>query len=158
MTNQTPSSLQGIDLDGLEKIAREATQREWSWRLGAAGEPDQWCLGPGILMADGPNGTPSGDSLDRANAKHIATFDPPTVLSLIQALRQGSHGWRTIESAPKDGTDVLTFSPRAADYGFNPSRLNWFANGTWQKANSSSWPATHWMPLPLPPAQDGEGR
>ncbi len=60
-------------------------------------------------------------------------------------------GWRGIESAPTDGRNVLVFCPRASDHGYNRIRLTWRKDGKWQGANNTSWPPTHWMPLPASP-------
>ena len=60
-------------------------------------------------------------------------------------------GWRGIESAPTDGRNVLVFCPRASDHGYNRIRLTWRKDGKWQGANNTSWPPTHWMPLPPAP-------
>jgi len=62
-------------------------------------------------------------------------------------------GWRGIESAPTDGRNVLVFCPRASDHGYERIRLTWRKDGKWQGANNTSWPPTHWMPLP--PAPEG---
>jgi hypothetical protein len=55
--------------------------------------------------------------------------------------------WLPIESAPKDGTEVLVW---AAGCGF--SVMRWLSMG-WDDGDFHSghrWP-THWMPLPAPP-------
>lgn len=63
----------------------------------------------------------------------------------------GEQGWRGIESAPMDGRSVLVFCPRASDHGYERIRLTWRKDGKWQGANNTSWPPTHWMPLPAAP-------
>jgi hypothetical protein len=75
-------------------------------------------------------------------------------------------GWRPIETAPKDGTDVLLF-----EAGFVPGQYvtNWrkFTDGFgdqyegWASPDSGElgpcrMAPTHWMPLP--PAPQGEPR
>lgn len=64
--------------------------------------------------------------------------------------------WQPIESAPTDGRSVLVFCPRASDHGYERIRLTWQKDGKWQGANNTSWPPTHWMPLPAPPTKGGE--
>lgn len=59
--------------------------------------------------------------------------------------------WQPIESAPTDGRSVLVFCPRASDHGYERIRLTWQKDGKWQGANNTSWPPTHWMPLPPAP-------
>lgn len=84
----TEAGRAGLDLDALEKVARGATQRPWSWVEHSEPMPMR-CLAPGILIIDNSPGCggPWGDVIDKGNAAHIATFDPPTVLALIAALR-----------------------------------------------------------------------
>ncbi len=76
---------------------------------------------------------------------------------------EADDGWRTIESAPKDGTLCLFFAPgrSKAKYierakrqmtivdAFSPQ----WVNGKYQLPEN---PYTHWRPLPAPPAQAGE--
>lgn len=60
--------------------------------------------------------------------------------------------WQPIETAPKDGTDVLalhegrTYQARWQDDAF------WFSASAWK-----SLAPTHWMPLPPPPATGEAG-
>lgn len=70
--------------------------------------------------------------------------------------------WLPIESAPKDGTEILLFEPRGAvarRYSLNASSGTMFAGRF--KTLYQSWSSTpgdyqrkptHWMPLPDPPA------
>jgi hypothetical protein len=81
--------------------------------------------------------------------------------------------WQPIETAPKDGTWVLLFGGKAGEdwweekeVGGPPMRVaQWWPvtadnnyDGGWQFANYDSGyygevsGATHWMPLPSPPA------
>lgn len=53
--------------------------------------------------------------------------------------------WRPIETAPKDGTELLIFDPVDGPARAHWSTHNWYA-GTYVAA------PTHWMPLPAPPA------
>lgn len=71
-------------------------------------------------------------------------------------------GWRTIESAPKDGTVILLwyfFNPV-----FKPPKPGMYAIASWGECRGGriGWrdpfahyefsnDATHWMPLPAPP-------
>lgn len=70
--------------------------------------------------------------------------------------------WQPIETAPKDGTKVLagrfTGKPKADYEGYmavdqwnTPSKTRGWSG--WGRFNDQYWPATHWMPLPAPPAQ-----
>lgn len=72
--------------------------------------------------------------------------------------------WRTMESAPKDGTPILAHcQPRFVESGeamdFNYQAVVWWRR---EKFKDSLWPwrhacddsaaePTHWLPLPEPP-------
>lgn len=57
--------------------------------------------------------------------------------------------WQPIDTAPKDGTEILVYIPRrrGAIYAgaSNPSGHQW-----WSK-NLGAIKPTHWLPLPEPP-------
>ncbi|ENU4129515.1 TPA: DUF551 domain-containing protein [Pseudomonas aeruginosa] len=78
--------------------------------------------------------------------------------------------WKTIDSAPKDGTKFLGYCP---DYGVRETHMRKYTEGsigyaTWQRGDGPlnagwdwfdtihssilNWRPTHWMPLPAPPA------
>jgi len=68
--------------------------------------------------------------------------------------------WQPIETAPRDGTEVLIFEARHSfgyDYAVGKFVLRWDGDtiGGWSNRNSSSAynHPTHWQPLPLPPVQ-----
>ncbi|MGH6848470.1 MAG: DUF551 domain-containing protein [Methylocella sp.] len=61
--------------------------------------------------------------------------------------------WRTIETAPMDGTSILVFSP--VDYAVleaSPQIGVWI--GRWVTAwdHTVITAPTHWMPIPEPPS------
>jgi hypothetical protein len=63
-------------------------------------------------------------------------------------------GWREIESAPKDGTDVLLWRGK-----YPPLVAGWFSNGEtsgWSSFDDENrwidFDLTHWRPLPSPPS------
>jgi hypothetical protein len=60
--------------------------------------------------------------------------------------------WQTIETAPKDGSDILIVRLNRVRVGFwRPKEGRWGfygAGGVWAEKNN---PPTHWMPLPEPP-------
>lgn len=71
-------------------------------------------------------------------------------------------GWRPIESAPKDGTEILVLGPA------HPNDIYYavaaFVDGRWYdnpEDVAEGWelhPPTHWLPLPQAPTSDsGEG-
>ena len=75
-----------LNLDALEAVARAATPGPWTinWETDEyhAGMPDKWAL-----SINGPEASDFAD-LAAADAEHMATFDPPTVLALIAKLRE----------------------------------------------------------------------
>ena len=72
---------------------------------------------------------------------------------------QPQEGWRTIDSAPKDWTDVMVFSPDHGSFNcggvfsafFDAESGDWMTHGI--GANMELNP-THWMPLPSPPSTE----
>lgn len=68
--------------------------------------------------------------------------------------------WRDIESAPRDGTNFLTWTPR---YGVRVGRAvhrrdhdDWLSHVDQYGGSSKGGErATHWQPLPSPPETDG---
>jgi hypothetical protein len=57
--------------------------------------------------------------------------------------------WMPIETAPKDGTYVLGYDPRAE---LAPLvQVYWAPDGFWTCRFGRTWMPTHWMPLPEPP-------
>ncbi len=66
-----------------------------------------------------------------------------------------SMNWQPIETAPKDGTEILAArQPRQFDwwimdvvsYAWEDENGHW-----WQHDGNRAWQPTHWMPLPSPP-------
>lgn len=62
--------------------------------------------------------------------------------------------WQPIETAPKDGTEILLFVD-AYVTGDTPQQVvgRWFRSG-WQESYADEYAVcevTHWMPLPEPP-------
>lgn len=60
------------------------TPGPWTWKNDVNDEYSEWSVSPGVLLADGPDGTPSGDEIDRANARLIAAA--PEMHSTITAM------------------------------------------------------------------------
>lgn len=64
--------------------------------------------------------------------------------------------WRHIDTAPKDGTQVLTWGCLHEDgpwMGETPRmRVTWRLEDVWYSPCSGDHEPTHWMPLPSPPA------
>lgn len=90
---------------------------------------------------------PDGRNVRR---EYIATDSP---------LASRPDGWKGIESAPRDGTDVMAGRPVA--FGWTPYPLrSRYIDGRWRaQFNERDWRAydpqpTHWMPLPPAPQPD----
>lgn len=85
----------------------------------------------------------------KENEQHQATI--ATLRARLAALEAGQ-GWRPIETAPKDGTNVLMYRDG------NVKQAHWLADEqAWGSRRHgwkfSAWDGpTHWMPIPPPPA------
>lgn len=100
------------DLDGLEKVARAASQGEWKairdrrrmcpWRVESADGH--------AYIADIPQPTRDAYAIFEANARHIATFDPPTVLALIAENRRLIERLRALEGGEIQGVSLSSAS------------------------------------------------
>ena len=73
-------------------------------------------------------------------------------------------GWQPIETAPKDGTEMLLlFGNAEYIFGKTHGRVRaacWTGSGAsanWSLPYFKDNPPTAWQPLPAPPAQRGEG-
>ena len=75
------------------------------------------------------------------------------------ALRQlmAETEWRPIETAPKDGTWILGYAPDWQILTIAHTRLPSRGIRGWYCGDGKFMPATHWLPLPEPPA-NGEER
>lgn len=67
----------------------------------------------------------------------------------------GASPWRPIESAPKDGTDILVYRPTHDGCYIPIVGTDCFLNGRWWRSNNETQP-TLWMPLPPAPIEGGE--
>lgn len=80
--------------------------------------------------------------LDHARAIERAVLNSPEVVAMR---------WRPIETAPKDGTEILAFCPKAGTH------CVFWESGYWREKASFLGlrnEPTHWIPLPAPPADD----
>lgn len=68
--------------------------------------------------------------------------------------------WQPIESAPKDGTEIIAWGMMRGDYGYTPDEPTWtgvrWTNAQWQVTKPTArhfagFTPTHWTPLPEPP-------
>ena len=74
--------------------------------------------------------------------------------------------WQTIETAPKDGTHVIGWFPEFGKAGKARQTAPSYAENVYWNGVEWSWvqdgdtpihQPTHWMPLPAPPSEGGEG-
>lgn len=63
--------------------------------------------------------------------------------------------WQPIETAPKDGTELLLFSAGQIDCGYWSTSVWVASGGAWiiyeSRSDTVELSPTHWMPLPEPP-------
>jgi len=73
------------------------------------------------------------------------------LLGKLKAL-QPSHGWLPIDTAPKDGTEVLVWRPKENAQSRAHVGVDFYSEQyrSWYKSRTNQQP-THWMPLPTPP-------
>lgn len=65
--------------------------------------------------------------------------------------------WQPIETAPKDGTDILLSGPHS-NHGWVIKSARFWIGSWWSNGNRGIGPdPSHWMPLPAPPAVAKEG-
>ena len=79
-----------LDLDELEKLARAATSGPWTCDKPPT-DKDGFRRGVSIAATYGRQmiyADPPGGSFPAADQRHIAAFDPPTALALIEAAKE----------------------------------------------------------------------
>jgi hypothetical protein len=118
--------------------------------------PDGWLLVPQ---------TPTEEMIDAGDRE--LDGDDPCPLTIWRAMLAASPspsvtqgGWRPIETAPKDGTQIIVFSTEEADP--SPTLAVFLAGESdfWLDAYDHSpmtgvvsGKPTHWLPLPPPPGE-----
>ncbi len=70
--------------------------------------------------------------------------------------------WQPIETAPRDGTEIIAWGVMQGDYGYTPDEYTW-TGVQWTCAGWSvtkptgryfrGFTPTHWMHLPTPPTE-----
>jgi len=74
--------------------------------------------------------------------------------------------WQPIETAPKDGAEIIAYGTRRGAYGYTDDVKTWtgvrwgmvcdFSHMAWRETKPrpqycNGFVPTHWMPLPKPP-------
>ncbi|MEJ1172654.1 DUF551 domain-containing protein [Agrobacterium sp. CMT1] len=74
-------------------------------------------------------------------------------IAALSAQVQDVAGWQPIETAPKDGSEILALWKRSQIQS-NGYGVVWFEDGSWREFDYECLVSdpTHWMPLPSPPA------
>ena len=71
-----------------------------------------------------------------------------------QSYEEGTN-WKTIESAPRDGTDILVFCP--ARSGVGPyQEISYFGYRNWEDRQGNDLSPTHWQSLPMSPGEKSD--
>jgi hypothetical protein len=108
------------DLDGLERIAREAGDEPWRIVEYGCGDGENLAIHEGddwrVCFLSTPGGSPGQLEQIAAWAEHIAAFDPPTALRLISELRSLRSGGGKEEGRPESPcADAGTHIPRSPE-------------------------------------------
>lgn len=79
--------------------------------------------------------------------------------------------WQPIETAPKDGREIIVYGVRRGDWGYTDDESTWTGArwsagsygfpGSWLESKarpnySTGFTPTHWIPLPAPPTENRE--
>jgi len=86
-----------LNLEDLEAVARAATPGPWTYKPTILGSPNTT-----VMAGDDQLGYIGVGHFLAPNATHVATFDPPTVLTLIAKLREAErHNVQLLDEAVK---------------------------------------------------------
>ena len=104
-----------------------------------------------------------GDLIDDDGGRLTSIIDEKLELC-AQAALAAAFEWRRIESAPRDGTEILAISQGKHEItgrAFVPAVVWWdiYGEGWTEKegeAGDAGWDLTHWLPLPPAPEVKGE--
>jgi hypothetical protein len=130
------------DTPELRRLLAEATPGDWKQAKCPCGHPS---CSHHILHNQGSVGF-------RAEDAALIVAMKNALPGLLDEVEQNQ--WRDIESAPKDGTEVVVL------IGAKDVRLGWFfapssTTRAWLDQRGDVIKPTHWLPLPTPPANLG---
>lgn len=105
-----------------------------------------------------------GDWVETVNAdfaRHLerelaAVTEERDALIASARIKEANSGWRPIETAPRDGSDVLTWWDGKRRIAWSYDRKGpWLTAGdAWNMDCAEYTQPTHWMPLPAPPTTE----
>lgn len=136
-----------------DKQIKHMVNRFLCWKLPENFNPDG-----GVSFRRVFKATPSGTNLlDATQAETMVRF-------MVEGMPVDE--WLPIETAPKDGTAVLVYAPKNRSGGRRANRRNimeavaHFENGWGYITTPGDYQvhATHWRPLPAPPASSTGGK
>lgn len=140
MTTPELSTLSEQELDSLERTARSECN-EYRSSVGRATCSLRKCLIHGGWVSGSTKG-------------HEPMCEAKQILRLIaQARAARPSPWQPMETAPTDGTVFLAFAPAAYGLSALYALCAWHPDAGFFVDELRE--ATHWQPLPSPPAQDG---
>lgn len=165
----------------LRELLANATPGPWmvqdgcSWRRIGTRQHDGDVLRPTNSRTDGHPDLTADDGMCRYNLEAIVETHNalPDLLTTLETLTQENArlreaGWRDIESAPRDGTemdlwcDIEGYRPGRVTncvWMHGPSGPDWYTRGErgWEPIGAIGVTPTHWMPLPPAPARKALG-
>lgn len=103
----------------------------------------------GYMLDDDYDAQGALDRIIRKMRERLSLYRPDEHTAALSASPQD--GWKTIDSAPKDGTGILAY---VDGFGMGQFVLFWL-DGYWREGASLmglKTQPTHWQPLPAPPA------
>jgi hypothetical protein len=101
--------MQKDELTALQALLAKMTPTPWDWSRTAL-EPSAlaWSIQPGVLIADGNDGTPGGDEIDRANALGIVALvnSADALITEVLALRAENERLRSLRDQYREQVEV----------------------------------------------------
>lgn len=112
-------------------------------------------------MAEYPSTAAMKSAVELEIEKCLGIVTTQSIGVLIQKAIDAANGWHPIETAPKDGTDILACDARVIGWTLVVAYDEDDETNCWMTADGPSYHRdmfTHWMPLPAPPVIQGENQ
>lgn len=140
----------------LRELAEISNKKEWRISSYGGGEyVKHWQIyGPSFH-------TDTANDHDLSDMKYVVAAQPKHILSLLDNIE--SEEWKPIETAPKDGTKILTFNGNGGGYNGMSGEgeikgdiaVSCWDDDKWMLPHCCDGVSynepTHWKPLPAPP-------